>query len=269
MPQNQNYQLENTTPQNPAQTPQVPTAYNMPQQSPVQNILSGWMGQPRSPNSWPGFGGPQADSLRGTPEYVPMDSHYRGTPQMGAPAQVPPGTPQAPLAPNPQYPGASGQITGQQPVPPPSTQPDMNSVMNNLVTGASQNLGGAQAQPQIHPAIQQFQGMLQGIQNNPQMLQALFGAMPGGLQGFMSMIQPLLGAMTQAPQGQIKEGSALIGSGQKGSQGALGLLRNIYGQKPTPIKDGSATIGPGPKPTMGSIMPATLGPGSTTQIRAL
>ena len=231
MPQNQ--LVDQTFPAGTANPwDQIPTPNNMPQQSQVQTALSGMMGQP-GPQwaNWPGFGGQQAPSLRGTPEYVPIAAHG-SAPQTATPVQTP-------QALNPQYPGTSGNFTGQQPVPPPSTQPDMNSVMNNLVSGAAQNLGGAQAQPQIHPAIQQFQGMLQGLQNNPQMLQSLFGSMPGGLQGFMSMLQPLLGAMPQA-QGQggvIKEGSAKIGPGTGGggnlSKGALAMLKSLKGGQNT------------------------------------
>ena len=242
MPQNQSYQTENTAPQNPAQAIQVQTPYNMPQQTPAQNILSGMMGGiqpgPRWVN-WTGFEN-QQPQFGGTPEYEPLAANRRATPQMVAPV------PGAPQAPNPQYPGTSGQITGQQPVPPPSTQPDMNSVMNNLVSGAAQNLGGAQGQPQIHPAIQQFQGMVQGIQNNPQMLQALFGAMPGGLQGFMNMIQPLMGAIPTAGPTLIgpgqkpliaNAGPTLIGPGASNggggnlSQGALAMLKGLHGDR--------------------------------------
>ena len=209
MPQNQPYQTMDTTSQNPAQATQVPTVNNMPSASP-QHMLSFLMGVQPGPRwaNWDRFGGPQ------TPGY---------SSQTAAPVTF------APQAPNPQYPGTSGQITGQQPVAPPSTQPDMNSVMNNLVSGASQNLGGAQAQPQIHPAIQQFQGMLQGLQANPQMAQAIFGSMPGGLQGFMNLLQPLMSAIPMQQASRNRVGAP----GSNLSQGALAMLKNLSGNKAT------------------------------------
>ena len=255
------------------QVPQVPTPYNMPQQSSAQNILSGMIGggQP-GPQwaSWPGYGSGAQPPPYGTPEYVPQATHQRPGQQLTPPVPAPPGMSQTPQVPNPQYPGASGNFTGQQPVPPPGTQPDMNSVMNNLVSGAAQNLGGAQAQPQIHPAIQQFQGMMQGLQTNPQMVQALFGAMPGGLQGFLSLLQPLMGAMPQV-QGQggaIKSATGTVGNQASGgnlSQGALAMLKSLQGDKGQNIAEAgaSATNWGG----QSNIQPVKKKPPNTVQIR--